>query len=441
MSGQVDLVSELFQDGIFSPDNPTAEPEMGESITVQDNNDVEEINEITDEEENDDVKKEEIQEEEEEGKEEVASLALLEPSPSPELGDQRPHVENNDGVWTEERASEPDENNTAISGGSQDLSEEEIQAECDRKSSAKWRESMAEGERWRDDDMEAQQDSKKDNTPADEDEEEVEKTHWISKNGTLGFTPQVTIVRPSTKEFSEESRHFLEKDAAKEPQVQPDSAMQFYPHRTEQDDKHYLCNHLCNEKVRLALAMVAAGLLFPLLVWGGYALLPFDSPLLESTPLRVVYTLRCAFFATIPILLGMVVQGFARLRYNSLSPLYQSNLLNREVAVHWHYINESLGLFLFYFLQLAVMATYVSQDLVKLVPLLTIVFVFGRLIYWLCLSLDSSIRGLGFGLSFFPILVMLGTNLYYVCSSVGEGSVFDVAPPTTAPPPRQRWWG
>lgn len=64
-----------------------------------------------------------------------------------------------------------------------------------------------------------------------------------------------------------------------------------------------------------------------------------------------------------------------------------------------------------------------------------------RLIYWLCLSLGSTIRGLGFGLSFLPIMVMLGVNLYYVCSSVGEGSVFDVEQPTMAPPPRQRWWG
>jgi len=65
-----------------------------------------------------------------------------------------------------------------------------------------------------------------------------------------------------------------------------------------------LCEDLCSEKLRLALAMVAAGLLFPLLVWGGYALLPFDSPLLDSAPLRVMYTLRCSFFAIIPIMLG-----------------------------------------------------------------------------------------------------------------------------------------
>ncbi|KAK1880818.1 Transmembrane protein 79 [Dissostichus eleginoides] len=316
------------------------------------------------------------------------------PSTLPWPGDKdRPQTDNDDGVWSEER-------DTGISGGSQDLSEEH------RDMKSKWRESMPEGEKWRDDELEV----------------------------------QLTIVRPSSKELLEESRMFIEDDE-KELQAEHDAANRFHPEWREQDDKFYLCESLCSEKLKLVLGTAAAALLFPLLVWGGYALIPFESPLLQSTPLRVVYTLRCAFFAIIPIMLGVLVQGVARLRYSALKPLYESALVNREVAVHWHYVNESLALFLFYFLQLAVMATYISQDLVKLVPLLTIIFVFGRLIYWLCLSLGSSFRGLGFGFSFFPILVMLGVNLYYICSSVGPESVFDVEPPTSAPPPRQRWWG
>lgn len=136
----------------------------------------------------------------------------------------------------------------------------------------------------------------------------------------------------------------------------------------------------------------------------------------------------------------MLVQGVARLRYSSLRPLYAGREEHRLVAVHGHFVHESVGLFLFYFLQLAVMATYVSQDMVKLVPLLTIIFAFGRLIYWLCLSLRSSIRGFGFSFSFAPVLLMLGVNLYYVCSSVGPGAVFDVEPPPTEAPPKQRSW-
>ncbi|XP_008288800.1 transmembrane protein 79-like [Stegastes partitus] len=385
---------------------------------------------------------------EEEEEEEVTSSAHLEPSTLPWPGDKNktPLLDHDDGVWSDKAASEPEERDTGISGGSQDLSEEQSQPESDVKSKAKWRESMPEGERWRDDEIEVQRDDKGDGSLADdeeeEEEEEEEESKWVPEKASLGITPHVMIVCQSGKEVPVERRHFVEKDEDMEPQMEPEPAVQYYPEWVEQDDKTYLCDHLCSEKLRLVLATLAAALLFPLLVWGGYALLPFESPLLESAPLRVVYTLRCSFFAIIPILLGVVVQGIARLRFSVLKPLYQNKLVDRDVAVHWHYVNESLALFLFFFLQLAVMATYISQDLLKLVPLLTIIFVFGRLIYWLCLSLGSSIRGLGFGFSFLPILAMLAVNLYFVCSSVGQGSVFDVASPTTAPPPRlKNWWG
>ncbi|XP_038581756.1 transmembrane protein 79 [Micropterus salmoides] len=397
----------------------------------QESGSLEERRESTDEEE-DDLKEEEDQEEE------MTSFAALESATLPRTGDKdkRPQMDTDDGDLSEKR--EPEERDTGISEGSQDLPEEQSQTESNTKGKAKWRDSMPEGERWRDDEMELQRDDKGDSSLADKEEEE--ELDRISEKAALGFTPLVTIVRPSSKEFPEESRFFIEKDDKTEPQMVPNSAAQFYPEWTEQDDKYYVCEGLCCEKLKMALATVAAGILFPLLVWGGYAFLPFDAPLLESTPLRVVYTLRCSFFAIIPILLGLMVQGVARLRYSSLKPLYQSKLVNKKVAVHQHYVNESMALFLFYFLQLTVMATYISQDLVKLVPLLTIVFVFGRLIYWLCLSLSSSIRGFGFGFSFFPILVMLGANLYYVCSSVDQEAVFDDTPPTT-PPPKWSWWG
>lgn len=74
----------------------------------------------------------------------------------------------------------------------------------------------------------------------------------------------------------------------------------------------------------------------------------------------------------------MVVLGFARLRYSNMQALFEAEQVDRDVAVHWHYVNQSLSLLVFFFLQLTVMATYVNQDLVKLVPLLTICFSIGR---------------------------------------------------------------
>ncbi|XP_058264477.1 uncharacterized protein tmem79a isoform X3 [Hemibagrus wyckioides] len=135
------------------------------------------------------------------------------------------------------------------------------------------------------------------------------------------------------------------------------------------------------------------------------------------------------------------VHGVSCMKFSSLKPLFEGKRASRHTVVHMTYVQDSLRLFLLFFLQLAVTSTYVHQDHLKLVPLLTIVFVFGRLIYWPSVCWGSSVRVLGFSLSFLPILTLMGVNFYFVCSSTGEGAVFDVAPPTTPPPPKARWWG
>lgn len=172
------------------------------------------------------------------------------------------------------------------------------------------------------------------------------------------------------------------------------------------------------DALKLGVSMFTSALIFPLLVWGGYVFLPFDAPLLDSAPLRLVYTLRCSVFAVIPIVLGkyeaprllwllkwldinkysvslysfvrlfravlkllflgMLVLGVSRLWYRSLKPRFEGERKVKQVAVHQRYVEDSISLFLLYFLQLAVMAAYLKQDLLKLIPLLTIVFAFGR---------------------------------------------------------------
>lgn len=156
----------------------------------------------------------------------------------------------------------------------------------------------------------------------------------------------------------------------------------------------------------MGVSLMASAFFFPLLVWGGFVFLPFDAPLLDGAPLRLVYTLRCSVFATTPIVLGesrttekemqnltcltcvrltcslgWLVLGISRLRSGVLRPLFDDEIKEaelQEVTVHQRFISDSASLFLIYFLQLVVMAMYLSQEQLKLVPLLTILFAFGR---------------------------------------------------------------
>uniref|UniRef100_A0A3B3T0M1 Transmembrane protein 79b n=1 Tax=Paramormyrops kingsleyae TaxID=1676925 RepID=A0A3B3T0M1_9TELE len=215
----------------------------------------------------------------------------------------------------------------------------------------------------------------------------------------------------------------------------------YYYDRT---DKPYMSyNSHVRSTMKAAAAMIMAALIFPVLVWGGYAFLPFDAPLLSTAPERLVYTLRCSVFAIVPIVMGILVLGVSQLRFCYVEPMYEGHVEPRAVAVHRHYIHDSISLFLLYFLQLAVMATYLSQKCLKLVPLLTIMFSLGRLVYWLLAALGGNgARGIGFGMSFLPVLAMLGANLYFIFTVEAGGSIFAVEPlPESAEAPRQRFWG
>ncbi|KAI7798694.1 transmembrane protein 79 [Triplophysa rosa] len=276
-----------------------------------------------------------------------------------------------------------------------------------------------------------------------DDDNDIIQVTWMSEKARQAFTPNVTIVKLTGHQEDLNENSVMKEEMEKVP-LHPQTfhtsqSERFHPQWIDEIDKPR--DSGCGETVRLCVFVSAAAVMFPLMTWGGYELLPFNPPALDSAPLRLIYTLRSAFFASIPIVLGVLVQGVSRLKFGSVNPLFDGTWKNREVSVHGHYVRDSLHLYLLYFLQLAVMATYAQQEVLKLVPVLTIIFVFGRVIYWVCAVFGSSGRALGFGLSFLPLLPLLGANIYFICSTEGRGVVFDVAPPTTAPPPKLRWWG
>ncbi|XP_061039284.1 transmembrane protein 79 [Eubalaena glacialis] len=161
-----------------------------------------------------------------------------------------------------------------------------------------------------------------------------------------------------------------------------------------------------------AMASVGAALiLFPCLLYGAYAFLPFDAPRLPTMSSRLIYTLRCGVFATFPIVLGILVYGLSLLCFSALRPFGEPW---REVEIHRRYVAQSVQLFILYFFNLAVLSTYLPQDTLKLLPLLTGLFAISRLIYWLTFAVGRSFRGFGYGLTFLPLLSMLVWNLYYM---------------------------
>ncbi|XP_061462799.1 transmembrane protein 79 [Rhineura floridana] len=171
-----------------------------------------------------------------------------------------------------------------------------------------------------------------------------------------------------------------------------------------------LQNGSCSSaNLKAVASMAGATIIFPCLIYGAYVFLPFDAPLLPTMSSRLVYTLRCGVFATFPIVIGMIVYGVSRLCFSSLQPFGE---LRREVEIHRHYVSQSVHLFILYFFNIAVLSTYLPQEALKLIPLLTALFAISRLLYWLAYAMGRSFRGFGFGLTFLPLFTMLLFNLY-----------------------------
>lgn len=71
----------------------------------------------------------------------------------------------------------------------------------------------------------------------------------------------------------------------------------------------------------------------------------------------------------------MIVYGISRLCFSALQPFGE---LRREVEIHRGYVAQSVHLFILYFFNLAVLATYLPQEALKLIPLLTGLFAISR---------------------------------------------------------------
>ncbi|XP_054638311.1 transmembrane protein 79-like [Dunckerocampus dactyliophorus] len=200
------------------------------------------------------------------------------------------------------------------------------------------------------------------------------------------------------------------------------------------------------DNLKVGVSLMTSAIFFPFLVWGGFVFLPFDAPLLDGAPFRLVYTLRCSVIAATPVILGWLVLGISRLRLGVVQPFFKEEQQLQDVSLHRGFISDSVTLFLLYFLQLVVMAMYLSQEQLKLVPLLTVIFAIGRLAYWVAAAFGgSSIRSFGFGLSFLPILVMMVANMVFIFTMEPSALIFSLSqnPVEVLTPPsrKQRFWG
>ncbi|XP_047230499.1 transmembrane protein 79-like [Girardinichthys multiradiatus] len=173
----------------------------------------------------------------------------------------------------------------------------------------------------------------------------------------------------------------------------------------------HCCQCKCSQRSRLpaifsvlASLLCAAGMLYAL-----YFYVPLRPPDCPDVSSRIVFTFCCCTVATLPMVLAMLMGAACQLCSGSLS-LQESS--PRRHILQQLFVTSSLEQLLLYVLNLVVMATLLPQEQLKLVPILVVMFIIGRLVFWLSLNTCSSWRGFGSGLTIFPLLAMITLNLF-----------------------------
>ncbi|TFK06377.1 heparan sulfate 2-O-sulfotransferase 1 [Platysternon megacephalum] len=197
------------------------------------------------------------------------------------------------------------------------------------------------------------------------------------------------------------------------------------------------CCGCCTSSHLKAVSSVFVSLLLaPWVLYGLYYLLPFEPPLCPDLASRAAFALRCLLIAVVPSILGVMFGALAKLCSVAIDPL---DTRSPPVLLHRLYIASSMEQFVIFGLNTVVLATFLAQEHLRLIPILAGLFSIGRCCYWISLHVGSAYRGFGFGLAFFPALAMTVYNLFCLYD-LGFAFLFAPSPagggggPTPAPP-------
>lgn len=146
-----------------------------------------------------------------------------------------------------------------------------------------------------------------------------------------------------------------------------------------------------------------------------YFHVPLRPPRFTDVTSRMVFTLCCCAVASVPILLAMLVGALCQFCSGSLE---LADPWPTRRSVQQLFISSSLELLLLYGLNLLIMAALLPQDYLMMVPVMAVMFVLGRLVYWVSLNVCSPWRGFGSGLTLFPLLACVALNLFLMYNTL-----------------------
>ncbi|KAK3594301.1 hypothetical protein CHS0354_012052 [Potamilus streckersoni] len=144
----------------------------------------------------------------------------------------------------------------------------------------------------------------------------------------------------------------------------------------------------------------------------GSFVLPVRSYILESPMERVIFALRWQCVSLLPIIIGIQVIALTRFMTNAIDPV--GGKCEHLVEVDKRCLQNTIEQFLLNFLLQLGLASYLESTCVRVIPTLTVMFVFSRAVFWIGYRSHPVNRAMGFAMTVFMNYSMLVYLLYCV---------------------------
>jgi len=118
---------------------------------------------------------------------------------------------------------------------------------------------------------------------------------------------------------------------------------------------------------------------------------------------RIALVLKDAVFALLPGVIGICIVAAQRL--NPSMFVGQTPKANSAVDINNRFILNTFEQFTAYFVANAGLAMYCPPEEARSLPLLTMLFVMGRILFWIGYHRNPYLRAFGFGITFYPTVL------------------------------------
>lgn len=151
----------------------------------------------------------------------------------------------------------------------------------------------------------------------------------------------------------------------------------------------------------------------------GYLVCPFSIPLSDSILTRLVYTLRWQLFPAITLISGVLCVMYMRFQSSAINPVLGRG--EHIIETHQRYLRNTTEQFVLHMIGQLMLCTYLTSQSLAVIPLCSILFVIGRVAFWVGYIKEPLRRMFGFMITF---SITLGSLSYCLFCFVMAGPTF-----------------